>query len=283
VIGWRTAGVVALLLVLTIGALVLYRAREQDAALNARLQSVQRLAGQQEVACSELRARRPLVLLAIGQSNAGNHGTAAPTALAPVPLIVDDRCVLADDPLPGATGSGASIWRRLPDAVARQGVVRPVVLGVLAVDATAIDDWTRERSPLRLGLQARLAAMRRVGLAPSLVLWQQGEADAAAGNGTQAYAEGLAALAATLTEAGSDAPILLARSTACRSSANEAIRAAIEAAPIDNPRMRLGPDTDLLQGSRMRSDGCHFSADGLDAAAKMWAERIKAQLPSPAP
>jgi len=152
---------------------------------------------------------------------------------------------------------------------------------VLAVNATSIDDWTRERSPLRLVLQARLAAMRRVGLAPSLVLWQQGEADAAAGNGTQDYAEGLAALAATLSEAGSDAPILLARSTACRAPANPAIRAAIEAAPLDNPRMRLGPDTDLL-GSRMRADGCHFSADGLDAAAKMWAERIKAQFPSSA-
>jgi hypothetical protein len=284
VIKRRYAGLVALLLVLATAALVAWRGHRQDEALGAVLQSVQRLSGQRTVACSELRAQRPLVLLALGQSNAGNHGSLAPTGLEPVTVVAEDRCVLADDPLPGATGAGGSIWRRLPDALARQGVVgRPVVLGVLAVDATSIGDWTRDGSPLRRSLDEKLASMQRVGLMPSLVLWQQGEADAMAGSGTQAYAEGLAALASALSDAGSNAPVLLARSTTCRTPASVAIHAAIEAAPVDNPRLRLGPDTDLLQGSRMRADGCHFTADGLEAAAKMWAERIKAQLPSPAP
>jgi hypothetical protein len=280
VIGQRTAWLVASLLMLAIVALLLYRRGEQDAALSARLQSVRPAAGQREIACEQLRAQRPLVLLALGQSNAGNHGVAGPAGLDPVPLVADDRCVLADDPLPGATGTGASIWRRLPDALARQGVTRPVVLSVIAVDATSIEDWTRERSPLRRSLETRLAAMRNVGLPPTLVLWQQGEADAGAGSGGQAYAEGLAALASALSAAGTEAPILLARSTICRSAANEPIRAAIESAPLDNPRLRLGPDTDQLQGMQLRHDGCHFSADGLNAAAKIWAERIKAQLPS---
>ena len=280
-IGQRAAWLVALLLAVAVAMVVLasYRLRQKDAALSARLEAIRSRDGEREIACDTVRAGQPLVLLALGQSNAGNHGAAPPTALEPVTLVADDRCVVADDPLPGATGTGASIWRRLPDTLARQGVARPVVLSVLAVDATSIDDWTRERSPLRRSLEAKLAIMRRLGLKPDLVLWQQGEADALAGSGAQAYAEGLVALVSALTAAGVDAPVLLARSTTCHPPPNAAIRTAIESALADNPRFRLGPDTDALQGSRFRHDGCHFSADGLDAAAKMWAERIKAQLP----
>ena len=169
-----------------------------------------------------------------------------------VTLVVDDRCVLADDPLQCATDAGASVGRPLPYALERKGVARPAALAVMYVDATS--------------------------------LWQQGQADAAAGSGTKSSAEGLTEFASTLSAAASNAPIPgSALYHLPLASASQAIHAAIEGAPMLNPRLRLSPDTELLQGSRMCLDGCHFTTDGLDAAAKMWAERVKAQLPSPAP
>ena len=278
----RVAWVLAVSLAVLAVPIVLYRMQREEAALEARLQGIRHRAAEREIPCAQVRAGRPLVLLALGQSNAGNSGAVGAPPLDPVTLLVDDRCILANDPLPGATGDGASIWRRLPDSLTRLGVARPVVLSVLAVDATSIDDWTRSSSALRRKLESQVAAMRALGLAPDLVLWQQGEADALAGTGAQAYAHSLGELQSALVEAGANAPVLLAYSTTCRSPVDTAIRSAIETTTADNPHFRLGPDTDVLQGARYRRDDCHFSVEGLNAAAKMWAERIKAQLPASA-
>jgi Carbohydrate esterase, sialic acid-specific acetylesterase len=273
----RAAGVIALLLAIVI-AVAWDRLREPDDSLRSRMQSIRTLSGERRIVCADLSARRPLVLLALGQSNAGNHGAAAPSLLPAITMVVDDECVLAADPLPGATGRGASIWRRLPDALAHKGIAGPVVLSVLAVDATSIGDWTDAKSPLRDRLEKRVAMMRRLGLPPALVLWQQGEADALAGRETATYSQGLAILLASLASAGSDAPILLARSTICRGPASPAVRTAIESAANADRRFRLGPDIDVLQGPGFRFDGCHLSDAGLSAAASLWAEQIVAAL-----
>jgi hypothetical protein len=277
-IGARFAWVLAALLALIVVAAFWHRQQRDTAALDAVLRGVRQRSTEPELACAQLSAGKPLVLLALGQSNAGNHGELSASSLAAVTLVVDDHCVLAQDPLPGATGNGGSIWRRLPDALARQGVVRPVVLSVFAVDGTAIDAWTDARSPVRQRLEARVMALRKLGLVPGIVLWQHGEADAHAGTGARAYADRLEQLRTLLTDAGVRAPILLARSTTCRSAADPAVRSAIEAAAAEPTHFALGPDTDLLQGARYRPDSCHFSVEGLNAAAKMWAERVKAQL-----
>jgi hypothetical protein len=166
----------------------------------------------------------------------------------------------------------------LPDALARSGVAQPIALSVLAVEGTSIGDWTDADSPLRQRLEAQVASMRRLGLAPAFVLWQQGEADALAGRDTAAYANGLTNLLASLDRAGSDAPVLLARSTICRTPASVAVRAAIESTANGNRRFLLGPDTDALKDAVFRDKGCHFSSDGLSAAASLWAERIVAAM-----
>lgn len=273
----RTAGL-ACLLVIALVLVVARRPWQRGADLNARLGTLKGVSAEREIACSGLSTARPVVLLALGQSNAGNHGAAEPSRLAPVKLVAEGRCVLATDPLPGATGTGGSIWRRLPDALARQGMMRPVVLSVLAVDATSIDDWTRAGSPLRHRLETRVSELRKLGLLPSLVLWQQGERDALSGISAKDYANGLAALVEILTAAGIDVPLLLARSTVCRSPPSGPIRTAIELAPTWSLRLRVGPDTDSLQQPSHRIDGCHFSAEGLNAAAELWSERITAEL-----
>lgn len=268
-----------LLAIVIVAAVALYKFfeyRRHSASLAARLEQIVPPGKHPEIPCAGVAAKRPLVLLALGQSNAGNHGSPPARPEEPLTLFADGKCIEASDPLPGATGTGGSIWQRLPTLLSAEKDSRPIVLSVLAVDATSIEDWTSPRSPLNSRLAAHLASMHRAGLAPALVLWQQGEADARTGTGQDDYAAGLARLAATLNEASGNAPIILARSTICQSAPNAAIRRAIAASASADRRFRLGPDTDVLSGETFRT-GCHLTAEGLDSAAKMWATAISTE------
>ena len=253
------------------------RAPDHDTLMGRRLLELAPTPGRARVDCRTFREPRPLVLLAIGQSNAGNHGQAGADEPPPTALQVMSAgvCSLTGDPLPGATGRGASLWSLLPARLAAAGIHRPVVLQVLAVDASLVDDWARESAPIARHLSLVLRANRASGLQPDLVLWQQGEADARAGTAPDRYAQGLLALAARLEAGGVHAPILLARSTVCRSAAAARLRAAVLALAASHPRFVVGPDTDSIE---QRHDGCHLSASGRAQAATLWATSI-AQLP----
>ncbi len=249
------------------------------AGLQAKLDQIVLPGNERNVPCNLIAAQRPIVVLAIGQSNAANHGVRTPTTGLPTVLVADGRCIMATDPLPGSTGSGASIWYRLPQYFSRLEPQRLLVLSVLGVDATSIEDWVAEKSPLGERLANQVKSMRALGLMPHLVLWQQGEAEARLGTTAGAYRDSLDKLAKLLAQAGANAPIVMARSTVCRSAPNGAVRSAVEAKAASNTRFQLGPDTDTISGTELRGDGCHFSAKGLDRAAQLWAATI-AKFPS---
>ena len=246
------------------------------AQLNVRLDQVVPVGKRQAVSCSEIAAARPLVLLALGQSNAGNHGSPAARATDTVTLFAEGVCMHTTDPLPGATGTAGSIWHLLPALLTTEPDARPVVLSVLAIESTSIEDWTAAQSPLRKRLASHVGSMIGLGLAPSLILWQQGEADALKGTSKNDYQAQLRKLAELLNEAGSHAPIYLARSTICQSTPSAPIRSAIEEAVASDQRFQLGPDTDTLSNESFRNK-CHLTADGLDRAASMWAMSISTE------
>ena len=226
------------------------------------------------VSCAKIAAQKPIVILAIGEANAGNHGARAGDRDIPIAVIADGKCSMAADPLPGATGAGGSIWYRVPRYLTKLVPQRPIVFSVLAVEETSIADWTDIASPLRARLLERIQAMQTLGLAPQLVLWQQGETDAHNGTTGLEYAAALDKLALLLEQAKVSAPIVLAESTVCRSEPEELIRKAIEAKVEKDPRFKLGPDTDYEIHAGYRRDQCHISAEGLNRAGQLWAETI---------
>lgn len=244
-----------------------------------------------EISCAELRAERPLLVLVMGQSNAGNHGGLAPTtsAVKPINVLYEGRCYLAHAPLPGATGAGASLWPLLEQELitARAGpawLQRPRVYAVIAVESTRINDWSGDGTPLNKYWRAQLGKLRGDGWQPSLVLWQQGEADANAGTSAAAYVDAFLKFRAALRDAGLGAvPWLAARSAYCAGADTTATHQAWQtlAAQPGGFGFLPGPDTDSLQGPD-RLDRCHFSADGLRHAARLWADALLA-LPLPAP
>jgi hypothetical protein len=222
-----------------------------------------------EIDCASL--KRPLVLLVMGQSNAGNHATGA-DAPGPVFTLHGRHCYASRDPLPGATGRHASLWSTLPAIHAR-----PVLLIPIALESTTIAQWTQP-GPLKRYLDGRLKLLEQSPFQVDLILWQQGEADARDGSAVAAYRDGLLALRANLDAHAIHAPLVLARSTYCaggqhnRARGARQVRAAIDSVSVA-PGFAAGPDFDTLQGA-LRDGSCHFSASGRKAAGAMWAEAL---------
>lgn len=226
-----------------------------------------------------------LVLLVLGQSNAGNHGgeldADVPGNSLKVAVLSPMGCVKQGDPLPNATGQHHSIWTRIAPALARGGIEREVVLALLAIDSTTIDDWTRVSSPVRAELATLLRTVSDQHLRPVLVLWQQGESDARAGTSSRDYIKRFEKLRRQIRDAGVDAPWMLARSTRCRNASGAAIWAAQDELVRTYADLHIGPDLDKLAGPMLRSADCHFTDHGLTAAATAWASSMLPQLLNP--
>lgn len=238
-------------------------------AVAARLDTVRAPVAADLAACATPAFR----ILVLGQSNAANHGPAPPAGAARIPVLSGGRCYLSAAPLPGATGEGDSIWPRMAAELRHQLDGRPLAFAVLAVENTAIADWTGDGA-LRRRLEHDLAGLKGAGMAVDLVLWQQGEADARDGTSRAQYTAGMLALRRILDRQGVAAPLLAARSTYCPGSYGGAVRAGLQDAAAASPGILVGPDTDQLTGE-LRV-GCHFSSAGLDAAARQWAGAVRA-------
>lgn len=274
---WRwplVAGLVTVLVAAALAGRSSYDSFRAQQALKEKLGTLAPVRLSEAVDCRTLAPGRALVLLALGQSNAANHGSPVDASAPLLPMLTADGCMLARQPVPGATGEGGSVWPPMVQALQAMVPTRPVLVSVLAVDATSIADWTRDDSPLAQRLLAQLRHIGARGFKPDLVLWQQGEADARAGTPPEAYLASLHALARLLDTAGVAAPIVLARSTVCRTPPSQAVRLAIEQAAGANTRFLEGPDTDQWAGVDHRRDGCHFNRAGLDVAGKAWAQTV---------
>ena len=263
-----------------------WRAAEADRSLGERLAGVVRSAAGNVRPCPWLATgagARPLVLLVLGQSNAANHGgEEGPPAAGGTPSVTvfdGQVCRRVSDPLPGGTGAHHAIWMQLEAALAHAGEPREVVVHLLAVDSTSIDDWTREGSPLRALLDQHLQAVGAGRMPVDFVLWQHGESDARLGTTAARYGAGFESLRGRLRQAGVGAPIVAALSTRCGSpGAGAQVRRAVEDLVAAHNDVLLGPDTDTLPGP-LRNQDCHFTAAGLQAAAGLWALALAPRLP----
>jgi hypothetical protein len=257
-----------------------WQQQREEADLGHRLSRVQAPARSPWGPCREPEAALPQVLLVLGQSNAGNHGAEdGPPGDGTAPRIKvfgAAGCQWSGDPLPGGTGQHRSIWSRLPAHLQRLGDARETVVALLAVDGTRVADWAHPDGALRKRLVGLLRELHTAGLSPDRVLWQQGEADAMSGTSADAYAQGFEAVLGVLRTEGVTAPVLLARSTACHGSDGRAVSEAVLRLRAMHADVWPGPDTDALQGAH-RVQGCHFSGQGLDAAAALWAQALVAR------
>lgn len=131
----------AMLIAGVTAAMALHTKRQPKDSLRLRVAKIAKATDKAVVSCHDVAKQHPLVLLALGQSNAGNHGEMSPSNLESISVFANGKCFVTTDPLPGATGMEAAFGSGLPRFLKEDGFAkRPIMIAILAVDATTIDD-----------------------------------------------------------------------------------------------------------------------------------------------
>ncbi|BAH76331.1 hypothetical protein DMR_28400 [Solidesulfovibrio magneticus RS-1] len=238
--------------------------------------------GEPPLDCAALAKDRTMVALVFGQSNASNTVDPGYESVQPVYAFADGVCTKARDALPGATGTKGSSWPRLGDKLIAGGFYDAVIFANIARGGSSILEWGPGGRHNAV-LLASLDSLAKAGLAPTHVLFHQGEADCALGVAGPDYADMLAAVIDQIRSKVGPAPdVVVARTSqyfdlVCGDAANPACfktcPALIQAqtAAADPQRHVLsGPDTDRLVPYSDRNDGYHFTAQAADRFAEAW-------------
>lgn len=249
------------------------------------------------------------VFVIAGQSNSANHGEEKhQTRTGLVAAFDGQRWRLANDPQPGASGSGGSFIPPFGDALEEKLRV-PIGIVACGVGATSVREWlpkgaTFPSPPTLTGHVRQLpdgkweskgtifttftARMKQLGMRGfRAVLWHQGESDANQADSTRTlpgplYRDYLTQLIrASRREIGWTAPWFVAQVSyhAPGDEVSSDIRAA-QAALWKSGVALEGPDTDALKGN-LRDNagrGVHFSRPGLREHAARWFEKVSPWL-----
>jgi hypothetical protein len=223
-----------------------------------------------KVACPD--PAKALVIVTGGQSNSANANS-SPSASQPGQGAFDwygGACYVSQDPVPGATGTKGSLWPEIGVDLA-QRLDRPVLMIHGGIGGSQIADWLDDRSGYLASLTTQIAGARAAGFEPDLVLWHQGETDAARHPDRKALAGRLGALMDRLLTELPAAEVYLFQASKCvgrkREEGVEAVRAAQKEIAASRQMVVAGFDTDSL-GNDYRWDTCHFNSLGRDAIRK---------------
>lgn len=216
---------------------------------------------------------RVMVALVMGQSNAGNFGQsrklAGPNAL----TLFNGKLRRAADPIPGADGTGGSVWTRLGDKIIAAGLYDKVIFIPVAVGGTEIAQWTPDM-PLFKRVIAAIDGANNARLVITHVFWHQGESDAYLKTSWADYQLRFRNIVKGLREAGVAAPVFISSASVCPPyPSNDVIRGAQQNLVNHDAGIWAGPDTDVLVDTFRF--GCHFSTSGLDMTATLWLDAIK--------
>jgi len=248
------------------------------------------------VECADLLKGGQLSVIVIaGQSNAGNHAGKRFSSHDGVYNfnIFDRECYRAEDPLLGTTGTDGSLFTRLGQLLVERGVATAVLLVPIAIGGASIEDWAPD-GRFFPRFMAAIDGLRSRGLAPTMFLWQQGEAnfvkvrDKTDPEGiTAQYAAEVKSIVAKLRETGVKAPFLVAQGTLCwlyswadwgieLTPGHKAVQAGQRAAVDPEMGIYPGPDTDHIYGAERDWRQCHFSGIGAEHAAELWFSSVVA-------
>ncbi len=244
---------------------------------------VQAMAGKQEVVCPAP-GERVAVLVVAGQSNAGNHGELRADAAISDRIVNfhQGRCWRAEAPWLGATGLGAAYWDLLATHLLDSGRYDHVVVAPFAVGGSRASRWG-EGGDLHRSWQRMLTELQRHHRVTH-VLWHQGEADFLLGTPELLYAAHIASMWQAARKTGVSAPLYIALATRCTRapwSADHPVARAQRRLAYSLPHALPGADADAVWGPGDRFDDCHFSAQGQQAMARRWAERLLSGASSP--
>lgn len=223
------------------------------------------------------------VFYTAGQSNAGAYGN-------PKQKATDDRVVAfvpwektgywapAEDPRPGGFGGGGSPWPHLGDMLARS-LQMPIAFGGHAAGGTGTSDWMTDNPKSIIKWFAQDARNVRA----RMVLWHQGEADAATKVSAEEYARRMTVMMEYVDQTiGYHLPWMVANASFILQHATpeecEEVRKG-QRLLWERGLALQGPNTDDLLGPVYRSpDLIHFNQLGLHTHAERWFAMLWAQV-----
>ncbi|MCB5199007.1 sialate O-acetylesterase [Loktanella sp. TSTF-M6] len=224
---------------------------------------------------------RDCIFAVYGQSNAANSGQFGYASGPGIFQFFEGDIYDYVDPALGGTRTSGSVWGRVGDILIDDGACDQVVFAV-----TAAGDQTI--SELSTGSQFDFFTTTYSELQNSFghvdaILIHQGESNNAnrqkSSDQTATYREQFIDFLDNTRNADAAAPMLLARASFCGHRADETLVEQQNAIISLRKDVEAGPNSDLLFAPQYRlPDGCHFSAEGLDQLAQMWANAIQLQL-----
>lgn len=202
--------------------------------------------------------QRAFVILAVGQSNAGNYGQGRREAKPNVVNFYHGQCYRASDPLLGASGDMGSFLTRLD-------LEGPVVIVPLGIGASRMGQWTPEGY---LYDRIDLAEMQlaEIGLSTNISIVVQGESEGLSEDDPNQYARQALLLYRSLP-----GTVMVSNGSRCADTQpNDAIRTAQRQAAREAGAV-LGPDIDVFLKA---FGGCHLNDLELDVFAAEWSNAI---------
>jgi Carbohydrate esterase, sialic acid-specific acetylesterase len=249
------------------------------------------------------------VFVVAGQSNAANHGEKlTKTVTGRVAAFNGGAWALANDPQPGASGSGGSFIPAFGDSLAAKYKV-PIGITNVSVGATSVRQWLPKGERIAIlptltpyvvtvgqkqwecsgglfdNLMTRMEQLGPHGF--RAVLWHQGESDAnqafadrtLPGKLYRSYLEKI--IRRSRLQADWDIPWLVAQATyhSPEDAGSPDIRTAQKSLWTDGIALE-GLDTDALTGNCRDGGGrgIHFSEKGLKAHGQLWADKVAVYL-----
>ena len=214
-------------------------------------------------------SEQSVVILTLGQSNAANHGLPGPVSEQGVFNFWQGQYFIAQDPLLGASGRGSNMWTRVGELLLSEGGHSNVIIAPFAGGNTSIEAWV-DGGKLFKQLNKTIESLKSAGLEPDYITWIQGETDNMMGTPIAQYQQRLEQLVRFLRAKDLNSPFIIARATRCGWFPPNQAMHEIQTQVADRyPQVFIGPALDDL-GFAYRFDGCHFTHDGLMAAAQLW-------------
>lgn len=202
-------------------------------------------------------------VLVLGQSHASNTGPKRHISWSKSRSFHVGDCHYLRDPMPGTADKGGSIWPQFADHLGK-----PVVIANMAISGSSISQWTATDKIKEVG--DTLQSMSDAGYPNPLIVFMQGETDAAKGTDAETYLTELR----KLHSAAPDSRWLIVRESICyeKQAKWKALDQARDALAADHPNVTVGPDLDHLPLALRQKDKCHLTAEGQEVLGQQIAE-----------
>lgn len=231
--------------------------------------------GKEEVTCPA-QTPRTMVLLAIGQSNTGNHAGQryASDYDAQVLNYWNGKCFKAQSPLLGTTGQQGESWTLLGNKLIQSGMAEQVILVPIGIGGTPVYRWQAGGDLNKMMLGA-LAGMKQYSV--THILWHQGETDFHEQTSQEKYEVAFKSMLNAIKGVGVDAPVWVSVASKCGLgywSTTNPVADAQKNLPNMGLNIFAGPNTDHILTQIDRYDDCHFSGSGQEKFAQAWVDAM---------